>query len=74
MIMFLMRYNSFLLLLQMATLQPIIPFKSRKRTYYNENKGKINNENENFLNIEAKVDLNNSEEGSSVFCFCIWLL
>ncbi|OWR47325.1 putative Cdc6 [Danaus plexippus plexippus] len=46
----------------MATLQPIIPFKSRKRTYYNENKGKINNENENFLNIEAKVDLNNSEE------------
>ncbi|XP_052747281.1 polycomb group protein Psc [Bicyclus anynana] len=37
---------------QMASLQATIPFKSRKRTYYNETKIKSNIENENILNIE----------------------
>ena len=36
----------------MSTLQATIPFKSRKRTYLNEGKSKINNENEDILNIE----------------------
>ncbi|XP_045764736.1 polycomb group protein Psc-like [Maniola jurtina] len=39
--------------LKMASLQTTIPFKSRKRAYYNETKIKSNNENEDILNIDV---------------------
>lgn len=44
-------------LFQMSTLQATIPFKSRKRTYLNEGKSKINNENKDISNIEKSSSL-----------------